>query len=432
MAVIVPFSGIYYNPEKSNKISELVCPSTDFLDDERVLKLKENGNNFCNAIYSEGDGAGKYKISIHKLYGWLLRDILVVDKIPSLYINEQNVTLNGVEYKRYGLIGLLKIEDYDGNIKKQEKTIEKFRDDKYNLIKETQFNLEPVTGLIKDGTNSLGALLSSGRDGKTTLLIKFSDTDGNLNTIYRIDEPGYRDEIIKYFTGKSLYIIDDYRYEAALKYKKETASALKDRYTGKEPCNFVLVNIFNAYDKAMRFYPVNRLVRNIKVKPSDFIKSLSQKYKLSAIPFTDPNTEKQAEKKLRMILNDSFVRGNISYGIFMRALPDKHLILNMNMPVKEDVADSEILESVVFGPMLGINGPGYDTDVGYAYSDTEAFKAIRNGQYDAAFLTNGIDAFKLLELADRGKWMPYNSISIYPKVMSGSMSFSYRYSRLGL
>ena len=319
MAVIVPFSGIYYNPEKSNKISELVCPSTDFLDEERVLKLKENGNNFCNAIYSEGDGAGKYKTSIHKLYGWLLRDILVVDKTPSLYINEQNVTLNGVEYKRYGLIGLLKIEDYDGNIKKQERTIEKFRDDKYNLIKETQFNLEPVTALIKDSSNSMGSLLSSDRNGKATLLIRFSDIDGNLNTIYRIDEPGYRDEIIKYFSDKTLYIIDDYRYEAALKYKKETAQVLKDKYTGKEPCNFVLVNLFNAYDKAMRFYPVNRLVKSFKIKPADFIKNLSQKYKLSAIPFTDPNTEKQAEKKLRMILNDSFVRGNISYGLFLRA-----------------------------------------------------------------------------------------------------------------
>ncbi len=432
MAEIVPFSGIYYNPDKSNKINELVCPSTDFLNDERILKLRENGNNFCNAIYSEGEGVGKYKNAVHKLYGWLLRDILVVDNTPSLYINEQNVLLDGVEYKRFGVIGLLKIEDYDGKIKKQEKTIEKYRDDKYSLLKETQFNLEPVVCLIKDSSNSLISLINPKKDGAVKTVLNFSDIDGNLNIINRVEDINLKNDIIKYFSEKILYIIDDYRYEAALKYKNDVAALLREKHTGKEPCNYVLVNIFNAYDKAMRIYPVNRLVKNFNTKPADFIKALTQKYKLSAVPFTDSNTEKLAAKKMRMVLNDSIIRGNICYGIYTRAMPDKFLILNMNIPVKEDVADSEVLESVIFGPLLGINESNNDAEVGYAYSDSEAFKAVKSGQFEAAFLTNGINAFKLLELADKGKWMPYNSISLYPKVMSGGMVFSYRYSKIGL
>jgi len=432
MAEIVPFSGIYYNPEKSSKIGDLICPSTDYLNEEWIIKLKENGNNFCNAIYSEGEGTGKYRSSIHKLYGWLLRDVLVEDKTPTLYIIEQNVMLTGVEYKRYGIIGLLRIDDYDGKIKKVEKTNEKYRDDKFSLIKETQFNLEPVIGLVNDSSNSLELLLTPKKDGTVKSLLNFSDMNGNLNIIYRIDVPDLRDEIIRYLSDKVLYIIDNNRYEAALKYKNEAASMLKERISGKEPFNYVLVNLFNAYDKGMRINPVSRLIKGLKMKPADLIKELSQKYKLSAIPFSDQNTEKLAERKLRMILNDSLTSGGISYGILLKAIPGKYLILNMSMSLSKDMIDTEVLESMIFSPLLGIKDVKNDASVGYAYSDSDAYRSVSEGQFEAAFLTNEIKAAKLFDLADNGKLIPYNSISLYPRVMSGGMSFSYKYSKISL
>ncbi len=431
MAEILPFTGIYYNSEKSNKISDLLCPSTDYLNPERAAKLAENANNFCNVICSEGEGEDKYKNAVHKLYGWLLRDVLVIDKKPYLYINEQNVLIDGVEYRRYGIIGLLKIEDYDGKIKKQEKTIEKYRDEKYSLLKETQCSLEPVVCLVKDGAGELNTMLGSRKPESAAEVLSFTDIDGNSNNIYRILDEELKTRVIKYFSNKTFYVIDDYRYEAALLYKKDVASSLGDRATGREPCSYVLVNLFNAYDKAMRFYPVNRLIRNFNIKPADFIKNLSQKYKMAAIPFADPNTEKLAAKKIRMILNDSQVRGIVTYGIYIKAIPNRYLILNMDMPVTEDRADSEILESIIFKSYLGINDSNYEDEVGYAYSDNEALKAVKNGDYAGAFLTNGIDAMKLIELADKGKWMPYNSISLYPKVTSGAMLYSFRYSKIG-
>ncbi len=147
MPEIIPFSTVHYNLNKFNKFDNLVCPAYDVISDVIKGKLKEEVNNFVHLISSNGNETDRYKNAVNKFFGWLLRDVLVIDKKPVFYIIEIEKKSGEVQSKTLGLVGLLRIEDYNHNFKKGELTIEQDINDRYTLLKEAQSSLEPVSCL---------------------------------------------------------------------------------------------------------------------------------------------------------------------------------------------------------------------------------------------------------------------------------------------
>ncbi len=432
MALFLPFCAVHYNQEKFPKMNDFVSPPYDMVGDELKKKLMNEYYNYVHLILPTVQDLTNYKIATHSLFGWLMRDVLVVDKIPSYYIHEKVVRLGGVEYRRYGIIGLMRIEDYGNVVKKIEKTDEKYINDRYLLQKETESNLEPIFALYRDKQNAiLTRALSITKNMRPVL--ELTDLTGDVNRLYKIEDIEFSKQVYDYFSDKSVYIVDgQHRYEAALKYRAEMMQALGDKFTGNEPFNYVMMDVFNASDPSTRVFPVNRLIRKSDRSAQQIFKALDGNFRMAAIAFRDAATERMAREKLRQVLNEQKARGLRSLGLYHKDVPNRYFILTAKDAAKAPKLDVDLVDTAILQPVLGIPKENYGTDVyyrsDYGSNFNGALDLVRSGEYSVAVILNQLDPDTVLNMADAKAWLPSKSVNFYPKVFSGLTLFSYRYS----
>lgn len=430
MSAIIPFSAVYYNKEKVNRIDDLICPPFDVVSDDLKQKLSKNPNNFIHVNVPAGESQDRYKLAANKLFGYLLRDVLILDKNPCLYVHELNYVLDGNNRRRYGLIGLMKLEEYGAGVKKHEKTNDKLVEDRYNLQKESQSNLDPVFCLYQDKNNELIKKMQAILTGKEAVL-EFNDLEGCLNKVYRIQDEALIKDIETFFADKNIYIGDGHhRYEAALRYQKDMKQTKADKYTGKEPFNFVLADFFNIYDEAVQIQPIHRVIKKLSKTPSELVKLLDADYKFSAIMFNDSQTEKQARRKIRALLSEYKAKKQTAFALFFQAVPNRYFLMVLKKPAPAGSLDAVLLDSTILQPVLGISGSESNQNVSFEFSDQAALDAVRNGAGECAFLLNPVDKQKMLEASDRNELMPNLTTYFYPKISSGILLYSYRYSSI--
>jgi len=431
MAEIVAFSGIYYNSEKnSGRISELLCPNLNLLDEEEIKRLRENNNNIINGILPDNTENLKFQGAVHKIYGWLLRDVFLIDKAPSFYIREQRVIIGGIEYSRFGITGLIRVEEYGKNVKRCEKMVNKEVEKQFLLLKETQFNLEPIVCLYKDSSDEIIQKIKSHID-KEKVLFEYKDYNGYKNIIYKMDNKEFFKELESMFVDKPLYVIEGQdAYEAGVKYRNEMKKSKGDKYTGKEAFNYVRVELFNAFDRYLKLLPVNRVIKSLRKNPVDLIKSLTQKFKVAALNISDSNTEKLARKKIRKLLDDNLAKGILSYGLYFKAIPNKYFLLSSNYSEGLELSDVEFLEKNILRPIFLMNDADIENEIRYAFSDNKAYNYIKEKDYSVAFILNGFNIYKLLDYCDRGNLLPVYSTLLSPYTMKGVISYSHRYSKI--
>lgn len=430
MADFVPFGAVHYNQEKFPKISELVCPSYDMIYDVQKKTLNREFYNFVNLVRAEEDDASRYKHSAQKLYGWLLRDVLVVDPTPGYYVYEEKFILDGAVYERYGVIGLMRLEEYGPKVGKFEKTHIPHLEDRYALLKEIQGNLESVMGLYRDNASPISNDL---KESVKTLepMFEFTGIDQAQYKVYRIDQDTLKTTIRDYFKDKSVILADGHhRYEAALQYQKEMKESLGAKYTGKESFNFILTCLVNVGDPGLKWVPVNRALQKLDVSPKDLLKKLEPYYKLGAIAFTDLKMEKMAREKMRKMLGEYQAKGVPAYGLYLKALPNRYLILESKNPASS-VSDAEILEDSVLRPMLGLDDSTLEEKMIFEIHDNRVLDLVKNGDCEAAFLLNMMKPEQIQALTARNSLVSHRSIQVYPGTVGGIALFSYRYSRIG-
>jgi uncharacterized protein (DUF1015 family) len=317
-------------------------------------------------------------------------------------------------------------------IKKCEQTDEKYIDDRYLLQKETQCDLEPIFSLYKDKENEVNKLIREAIKNLRPVL-ELTDMTGDLNRLYKVEDIDFSKQVNTFFSDKGAYIVDgQHRYEASLKYRNEMRQSLGDKYTGREPFNFVMTDMFNAYDESTRVFPINRLLRNLKKDPREILKALDKDYKLSLIAFPEQKLERTAREKLRQILGENHSRGVKAFGMYLKDIPNRYFVLTLKDEKKKNVLDAELLDTTIIAPVMGIQKENYETEVYYRSDYGSNFNGsldlVKSGEYSAAFILNVMDVNSLLNICDTRSWLPAKSVNFYPKVFSGLTLFSYRYS----
>jgi uncharacterized protein (DUF1015 family) len=83
--------------------------------------------------------------------------------------------------------------------------------------------------------------------------------------------------------------------------------------------------------------------------------------------------------------------------------------------------DAAILEEIVLKGALGMSGEDIEAKrgLGYAKGIDEARNAIREGEYDAAFLLRPTPVSQVREVAAAGETMPPKSTFFFPKLLTG-------------
>ncbi|OHD56260.1 MAG: hypothetical protein A2Y33_00385 [Spirochaetes bacterium GWF1_51_8] len=440
MTEIIEFGAMHYNTEKVPNISRVVCPPYDMIDDEARKGLEEQDPyNFVSVILPEGDGDEKYRAAMHRIFGWLLRDVMVIESDPGYYIYEQTFNFDGEEFSRRGILGLLKLEEeYGKTVKPHEKTFDQFIEDRMALLKETQSSLESIFFMYKDQQNTMKKEID-GNSAQETLIFEAADNDGGIHRLYKVKSES-SPSIRAFFAQQPVYIADGHhRYETARKYMSLQKAELGPKYTGKEAFNYIMGVFFNVFEPGIKILPTHRLISNSNINPAELLKKLGEQYKVAALEFTDSRMERAARVKIRKLLTQYKGADKKAFGLVFKKIPNKFFLLvlkdevqvNVNRQVSADLKalDVMVLEETILAPHFKITSDDVEKKIFYVRGDNKAFELVKSSDYDVAFILNPVNPVNVVKIADNNEEMPHKSTDFFPKLLSGLTVFSFKYSK---
>ncbi|URA09353.1 DUF1015 domain-containing protein [Thermospira aquatica] len=419
MAWLLPFKAGYYNPQKIARIEDCISSPYDELETGELNQLQKNPYHYSHVIRTVPGDNESYVTAKHKLFGWFIRDVILFDKVASLYVYEQSFISQGTVQRRYGIFARVAVEDLAKRLRLHEETIEEYVEDSYQRIAVSQCHLEPL--LVGYHNPSLKIADNVSQNLSLPPLISFGGSSENEHRIYQVSEPAVIDRLASALQGEKLFLLDGHhRFMAALRYQEEQKMAKGSAYTGEEPWNYVLIALVNMADEGFTPLPWNRLIKTLPLSAQDLMKQMGTVFKLAAIPFQDAMTEKAARKKLRLLLSEYASKKVSAFGVALSQASTKYFLAVGGQGFSPLVVDEQVIRKI-----LGMN-PRYP-DVHYESQDQRAFERVKNKQYQVAFFTQTISLLDFVQLPSNQIFMP-RAFDFYPKVPSGVILYSFKYS----
>ena len=393
MARIFPIKGIMYNSELDNDLGKFLCPPFDVVDDNdkdklygiseyNVIRL-ENGKSFL----TDDNDENKYTRSSKFLDEWLSKKVLVKDHEESLFILEEIFENNNKHISRSSLICNVKVEDYEKKVVlPHEKTREKQKKDRFELMKNTKAVFSPIMSMIEDKDKKFMKFIKDEKiadpyiSGEIPFMHKF-----NLWKIKDKDKISYVTSLIK---NEKIFIADGHhRYETSLNYK-EFDSKVDKR----------IMNIFSSHDNGLLLFGYSRAIKNLNKKNlDDLIQELSNKFFLKEISW-----------------NESLINWNQStQEIILMEYNDKIFTLDKG---SETISTYEKLHSV-FDDLLGKEN--LINHIEYIHDNVSLKKKIKNNEIQLSFSMNALSKEYFLNCVSDGKLLPPKSTLFYPKLPTG-------------
>mgnify|MGYP001253294643 FL=1 len=393
MARIFPIKGIMYNSELDNDLGKFLCPPFDVVDDNdkdklygiseyNVIRL-ENGKSFL----TDDNDENKYTRSSKFLDEWLSKKVLVKDHEESIFILEEIFENNNKHIPRTSLICNVKVEDYEKKVVlPHEKTREKQKKDRFELMKNTKAVFSPIMSMIEDKNKKFMKFMQDEKladpyiSSEIPFMHKF-----NLWKIKDKDKISYVTSLIK---NEKIFIADGHhRYETSLNYK-EFDSKVDKR----------IMNIFSSHDNGLLLFGYSRAIKNLNKKNlDDLIQELSNKFSLKEISW-----------------NESLINWNQStQEIILMEYNDKIFTLDKGA---ETISTYEKLHSV-FDDLLGKEN--VINHIEYIHDNVSLKKKIKNNEIQLSFSMNALSKEYFLNCVSDGKLLPPKSTLFYPKLPTG-------------
>ena len=393
MARIFPIKGIMYNSELDNDLGKFLSPPFDVVDDNDKNKLYaiseynvirlENGKSFI----SDDNDENKYTRSSKFLNDWLSKRILVKDNSESFFILEEIFENNNKHISRSSLICNVKVEDYKKKIVlPHEKTREKQKKDRFELMKNTKAVFSPIMSMIEDKDRQFMQFVNDEKtaepyiSGEIPFMHKF-----NLWKIQDKDRISYATSLIE---NEKIFIADGHhRYETSLNYKQFDSKVDKR-----------IMNIFSSHDKGLLLFGYSRAIKNLNKKNlEDLIKELSKKFSVKEITW-----------------DESLINWNQSTEeIILMEYKNKVFTLDKGV---ENISTYEKLHSV-FDDLLGKEN--VINHIEYVHDNVSLKKKIKNDEIQLSFSMNALSKEYFLDCVSEGKLLPPKSTLFYPKLPTG-------------
>ena len=393
MARIFPIKGIMYNSELDNDLGKFLSPPFDVVDDNDKNKLYaiseynvirlENGKSFI----SDDNDENKYTRSSKFLNDWLSKGILVKDNSESFFILEEIFENNNKHISRSSLICNVKVEDYKKKIVlPHEKTREKQKKDRFELMKNTKAVFSPIMSMIEDKDRQFMQFVNDEKtvepyiSGEIPFMHKF-----NLWKIQDKDRISYVTSLVE---NEKIFIADGHhRYETSLNYKQFDSKVDKR-----------IMNIFSSHDEGLLLFGYSRAIKNLNKKNlEDLIKELSKKFSVKEITW-----------------DESLINWNQSTEeIILMEYKDKVFTLDKGV---ETISTYEKLHSV-FDDLLGKEN--VINHIEYIHDNVSLKKKIKNDEIQLSFSMNALSKEYFLDCVSEGKLLPPKSTLFYPKLPTG-------------
>jgi len=421
MAEVKGFKGFRYS--KKIDLDSVICPPYDIISDEEREQLYKK--NPCNIIrvefgkeYPDDDqNNNKWIRAKQCLEKWINEGILVQDDKNSVYILEQQFEVEGIEYKRTGIILLLRLVDFsEGIVVPHEFTLSKPKQDRLNLLSETKANISSIYGLYEKDINIEGIL---NEIKKKDVCISYNGL-GTKEKMWIEQDEDLINNLIQLFKDKKIFIADGHhRYETALNYKK-----LMDEKCGENKeadYNYIMITLTSMDDPGIVILPTHRVIYNSAVDPNQFKALLKRNFIIKSGNFDSLYEELKEAKKY------SFLIYLPEKEFILAKLKDKEILDKISGSKYYKNLDVVILQELILNEILKIDTEDLadQKSLKYTKSVSEAIAMVNNGANYAIILNPTlVDELKGVSLC--GEKMPQKSTYFYPKLMTGNVMYVHK------
>jgi uncharacterized protein (DUF1015 family) len=424
------------------ELGKTICPPYDVITPEQQKAYYER--DVYNAIRleypaeeprddAESNRYTRAAICFHK---WLADEVLEVDQLSAFYLHDHYFTHMGEERRRRGLIARVRLRPWYQGIYPHEETYSKAKSDRLQLMRACRASFSSILALYHDWRQRLAEVLSKAEEKRPIIECHCERSEGiSLNEghlIRAIAEPALIRQVTELLADLPLYIADGHhRYETALAYQQERAQAIGGRsaeaeevvakrsITGNEAFNYVMVELVDLSDPGITILPIHRLLRGLSASALAELRSkLEHVFVVQSISVTEGLI---SDLKGRM--PDDALLGilGLELGCLLLLRQRQNIRVEGMMPDGRSQAyknfDVSVLSDLIIDGMVGFTGSR--GDIAYSVDINEVWQAIRDGEYQLAFLVNEPQVGVIKAIADAKDRMPRKSTYFYPKLPAG-------------
>ena len=278
MADIRAFRGYRYDLGKVSSLSNVIAPPYDVVDAALQQKLYDSSPYNTIRVELTRDEPGdteainKYTQAHRTLAGWIAEDAIQQDTARSVYVYEQEFTVEGQTFTRRGFMARVRLEPFGtGRIFPHEQTLSGPKADRLKLYQATGFNISPIFGLYPDEAGEVFAKLDPYI--RNAPPITATDHLGVVNRLWVITDTATISQIIGLMGPKPVFIADGHhRYETGLKYLEEQVAAGTVADDEAAP-NYCLMMLVGMSDPGLIILPTHRLVSGLSAVTSGELKA---------------------------------------------------------------------------------------------------------------------------------------------------------------
>jgi len=435
MAVIKPFQGIRYDAKKLDKLSALICPPYDIISAaEQDLYYQKSDYNmirieFGKEFPDDHEKDNKYSRASRYLTDWIEQDILLRDEQPSIYVYQQQFTVNdGKKYTRTGFIALTKLEDLSkGVVLAHENTLSKPKSDRMNLMQSCNANISPVYVLYEDTDKIISDILFE-YISKNKPQIDTIGINGISERLWVLSEKDLLDKVVYIMADKKLFIADGHhRYETALNYRNK-AKEKNNSHTGDEPYNYTMMLMVDMNDPGLLILPTHRAISGLEnFEKEEFLTKAEAEFDIEFHNLSGTTIEKRTieiEELLdgkgdgAFVLYDANATQCIALKLknlssMEKIFPSKH--------VSYRNLDVCVLHKLLLERFLGIGEEQLASQqyLTYTHDVSEGLEWVETGVCQMVFFMAATSIKQVRDVSLAGEKMPQKSTYFYPKPPTG-------------
>jgi uncharacterized protein (DUF1015 family) len=430
LAGIRPFRGVYYNQALVKDLAAVICPPYDIITPQMQQELYHRSEwNFIRLesgreLPQDKDIDNKYIRARTTLRKWLDQDTLVIDETPAIYLHDHHFTYQGREYRRRGIICLVRLEEWSKmTVRPHEGTLARPKGDRLSLLWVLQANTSPILALFDDRRGQVTSLLAAQSQSEPMLNVNTGSGEGHR--LWAITDAKAVKQICHHVAHRPLYIADGHhRYESALAYQRERRT-YSSSVSEEEPFDFVMMTLVDFSDPGLVILPAHRLVSGMSKAALDgLITRLRTFFEVEELPLNMADIGQQvndllAEEtgKVKLILY-----GLTQERLLVLRLHDFDAVSRM-MPYfysdRYKRLDVSIVDHVILEELLGLSHDMAGASLDFSYDGLEAINRVLDQECQLALIVNPVKPEVVRAIADSGDRMPRKSTYFYPKAPAG-------------
>lgn len=432
MPEIRPFRALRYDPEAIPDLASVVAPPYDVISPARRAELAARDPRNVVAIDLPVDAGGgdpdeKYRVAARSFAAWRADGTLRRDRVPSLYVYEQEYSVPGAAERRVqrGFYGRMQLEPFGpgAGVLPHERTLAGPREDRHKLMRATGANFSGVMVLYEDPTGSARRVLAEATEAPAVADVV--DDDGVRHRLWVLpDEAATASAVatLREVAGRSPVTIADghHRYETALRYRDERRLT---RSIEEDPAfDFLLTLFVDVASEPPLVLPTHRVARSV-ANAADLV-TRAASCGLFDVEVAGAEALLEAFGPV-----PGMAGGQGRIGLWTRSggalLTARRAAFASLLPAGGEALrrlDVTLL-AVTLEQLCGIDRAAIAAGERVAFTK-DSFEALawvndRSGSADAAFLLAGTPVTEIVAVARDGDVMPQKSTYFYPKPVTG-------------